>query len=90
MNALAELAQHGEKLGEQSLWPMIAQLALIDNVDVGRWLFAGLFAVLFVWILLIPRRLLGQEQRVPPWWKNVRVWGLVVAATQMTIYILWR
>ncbi|MEX0936817.1 MAG: hypothetical protein WDZ59_03075 [Pirellulales bacterium] len=55
----------------------------------GKWFFAGVFALLIVWLLLVPRERIGQAQRVPPWWRNVRVWAVLIAATQMIVYLVW-
>jgi hypothetical protein len=64
-------------------------LGAIDDVFVGKLIYAGVFALLIIWLILIPANRIGQEERVPPWWKNVRVWGIIVATTQMFVYLLW-
>ena len=56
---------------------------------IGRLAFAGVFALLILWLIVIPRHRIGQEQHVPPWWRNVRVWAIGVAAVQMAVYLFW-
>ncbi len=52
----------------------------------GKWVFVGALVLLLVWLILMPRKLIGQDQCVPPWWRNVRVWAIVVCAIQIFIY----
>jgi hypothetical protein len=56
---------------------------------IGRLAFAGVFALLVVWLLIIPGHRIGQAEHVPPWWKNVRVWAIVIASSQIAVYLLW-
>jgi hypothetical protein len=55
----------------------------------GKWAFVAVLALLLVWLVLMPRRFIGQAQGVPPWWRNVRVWAIVVALLQLGIYLYW-
>ena len=56
----------------------------------GRIAFAAVFALLIVWLSLIPSgRIHSGGQRVA-WWRNVRFWALAIAASQMLLYLLWR
>lgn len=55
--------------------------------EVGRWVFAGVFALLTLWLLFLPGRLIGQPHGPPPWYRNVRVWALFVAVAQMLVYL---
>jgi hypothetical protein len=59
--------------------------ALLD----GKWIFAGVFALLIVWLWLIPARRIGHADGVPAWWRNVRFWAIAIAATQMLVYVIW-
>ena len=52
----------------------------------GPVAFTGVFLVTAVGLLLIPKRLLGQEDRVPAWWRNVRFWAVVICAVQVLVY----
>lgn len=72
----------------QNIVPLLAQSG-IDDRTIGKYLFAGVFAVVIVWLVMIPADRIGQAERVPPWWKNVRVWGIFVATTQLLVYLLW-
>ncbi|NLS94507.1 MAG: hypothetical protein GXX96_20310 [Planctomycetaceae bacterium] len=56
---------------------------------IGRLAFAAVFALLIVWLIVIPRDRIGQEERVPPWWRNVRVWAIAIAASQIAVYLCW-
>jgi hypothetical protein len=52
----------------------------------GKWAFVAALALLLVWLILMPRRLIGQAAGAPPWWRNVRFWAAVVAAAQVVVY----
>ncbi|MHB8900828.1 MAG: hypothetical protein ACYC6Y_18925 [Thermoguttaceae bacterium] len=56
---------------------------------IGRLAFAGVFALLIFWLILIPGRRIGHAQQTPPWWRNVRFWAIGVAAVQMAVYLFW-
>jgi len=56
--------------------------------SVGKWVFVAALGLLLIWLLVMPRRLIGQSKQVPPWWKNVRVWAIVVCIVQLWVY--WR
>jgi hypothetical protein len=55
----------------------------------GKWVFVGALALLLVWLLAMPRGLIGQEEGPPPWWRNVRVWAVVVCTIQMLVYMVF-
>lgn len=61
----------------------------LDDRSLGKIAFAAVFAILILWIAFMPAARLGQSQGRPPFWKNVRVWAIFVAATQMMVYLLW-
>jgi hypothetical protein len=52
-------------------------------------IFAAVFALLILWLLAIPAKRLWGGDPPPPWWGNVRVWAIVVAATQLVVYLVW-
>jgi hypothetical protein len=52
----------------------------------GKWFFVAALALLLVWLVLMPRKLIGQSQHTPPWWRNVRVWAIVTCGIQIIIY----
>lgn len=60
-----------------------------DDRLLGKCLYVAVFALLIVWLVLIPRERLGHAEGAPRWWKNVRVWGILIAATQMLVYMFW-
>jgi hypothetical protein len=53
---------------------------------MGKWAFVGALGLVLVWLLVMPRRLIGQADAAPPWWRNVRVWAIVVAVVQIGVY----
>ena len=63
-------------------------LFALSDVAVGRWVFALVFALLAIWIFLIPAERIGQTGPVPLW-RNVRFWAVLVALTQVVIYFWW-
>lgn len=56
---------------------------------LGRWVFVGALALLLMWLIFMPGRLIGQTVQKPPWWRNVRVWAIVVCGVQLVIYVLF-
>jgi hypothetical protein len=52
----------------------------------GSAAFTAVFLLTAIGILLIPKRLLEQEDNVPPWWRNVRFWAVAICAVQMLVY----
>jgi hypothetical protein len=54
----------------------------------GSAAFTGVFLATAIAILLLPRRLIGQANRVPPWWRNVRFWAVLICAVQVLVYWL--
>ncbi len=56
---------------------------------IGRLAFAGVFALLVLWLILIPGHRIGQADHVPPWWRNIRVWAILIASSQIAVYLLW-
>ena len=64
-----------------------AEIAPADTSTWGKWVFVAAMALLVLWLVVMPRRLIGQEHQVPPWWRNVRVWAIVVALVQMGVYL---
>ncbi len=52
----------------------------------GRLAFMGVFVVLLIWILLMPARLIGQEDDPAAWWKNARFWAALIAVIEIGVY----
>ncbi len=67
-----------------SAW-MLAQSAPI----AGRLAFAAVFACLVVWLLVIPSSHLTEEDESSLWWKKSRTWAVIVATSQLLIYLFW-
>jgi hypothetical protein len=59
----------------------------------GRLAFAGVFALLIVWLLLAPKRLFADSpadaKATHYWWKSTRLWAIVVAGFEMITYLVW-
>jgi hypothetical protein len=62
------------------------ELAAGSPRSLGKWVFVAALALLLVWLILMPRQLIGQAEGAPPWWRNVRVWAIVVCVIQMFVY----
>jgi hypothetical protein len=63
------------------------ELAAPRPWSLGKWVFVAALALLLVWLIWMPRRLIGQTEAAVPWWRNVRVWAIVVCTIQMLIYL---
>ena len=61
---------------------------LAEGIFVGKWVFVGALVLVLIWLIIMPRRLVGQATQRPPWWRNVRIWAIVVCVLQIWIY--WR
>ena len=59
------------------------------NLLIGRGIFVAVFALLGIWLFIIPASRLWGDAPPPPWYRNVRFWAVLVAAVQMTVYLLW-
>ncbi len=79
-------------------WPLVDTLlamatetgpAASDNRFLGKLAFAGVFAALIVWLVMIPAERIDMGDEKPVWWKNVRIWAILIAATQLTVYLMW-
>jgi len=53
----------------------------------GRAAFVAVFVLLLIGLILIPRRLIGQEGGAPPWWRNVRLWAIAITLVQILVYL---
>lgn len=67
---------------------ILGQLAIDDRL-IGKWFFAGVFALLIVWLIFAPVERLGQAKQPAAWWRSLRIWAIAIAATQMVVYLLW-
>jgi len=59
---------------------------LAAGSSLGRWVFVGTLLLLLLWLIVMPARLIGQADRRPAWWRNVRVWAIVICVLQIWIY----
>lgn len=84
------------------IWLADAEAFSWGSVQVGSWVIAGLFGLLILWLLLVPKRLLGTPEAEaagePPaarhsWLSSARFWAVVVAFIQLLVYLFfssWR
>ena len=66
-----------------------ARMAPAVTGSWGKWVFVAALGLLLLWLVMMPRRLIGQQQKVPPWWRNVRIWAVVVTVVQMWVYLYY-
>ena len=62
-----------------------AALAL-GGPPAGKAAFIGVFVLVLIWLLLMPRRLIGQGDGPPPPWRNTRVWAIMIAVVEIAVY----
>ncbi len=61
-------------------------LLLGQTAGLGKWVFIGALVAVLIWLIMMPRELIGQAKVVPPWWRNVRFWAIVVCLLQILVY----
>ncbi len=59
-----------------------------ETIFDGKWVFVGALGLVLLWLIVMPRSLIGQTKSRPPWWRNVRFWAIVICLVQIWIY--WR
>lgn len=56
----------------------------------GRAAMAGVFLLVLLWLLVLPKRLLGETPGARiPWWRHARFWAGFVAVVQIAVYLWW-
>ncbi len=53
---------------------------------LGKAAFMGVFVLLVIWLIWLPGRLIGQTDGPPVWWRNTRVWAIIIATLQVLAY----
>ena len=66
----------------------VAGALLAETTFDGKWVFVGALGLVLLWLIVMPRSLIGQAKSIPPWWRNVRIWAIVICVVQIWIY--WR
>jgi hypothetical protein len=51
--------------------------------------FMGAFALLILVLICLPAHLAGKAEGRPRWWRNVRMWAILIALIQMLVYAWW-
>jgi len=72
--------------------PMLAGTALLlatGGPTAGKLAFVGVFVLLLIWLMVLPRRLLRDSDARPPWWRNARVWAIAITLIQIVVYLRW-
>jgi hypothetical protein len=65
-------------------------LAAASGADwMGKAAFIGAFVALIVLLASLPASMLGETERRPPLWRNVRAWAILIAVAQILIYSFW-
>lgn len=65
-------------------------LAAASGADwMGKAAFIGAFVALIILLASLPAKMLGETDRPPPLWRNVRAWAILVAVAQIFIYAFW-
>jgi hypothetical protein len=65
-------------------------LAAAGSPLLGKLAFAGVFAAVAVWLLATWNRRGPAEGRpAQAWWRDPRTWAVVIALSQVTIYLVW-
>jgi hypothetical protein len=70
-------------------WNCVLVLAAAAPL-AGRVAFSGVFAALIVWLLFVPASRLGEQDTNRSLWRTSRFWAVLVAASQMVVYLLWK
>lgn len=55
----------------------------------GKAAFIGVFVLLLLWLLFLPAGLIDAPGARRPWWRNARVWAVVVTIAQICVYSYW-
>ncbi len=71
--------------GEFGAGPILATGGPIE----GKAAFIGVFILLLVWLLVMPRRLIGETETRLPWWRNTRVWAVLIVLVEIMVYYRW-
>lgn len=67
---------------------LLLALSLADR-RVGQVFFVAIFVLLLAWLILMPTRLIGQDESKPPWYRNVRIWAIIITVIQIVVYSVW-
>ena len=69
--------------------PVMLDSCAILLATGGPWLgkaaFIGVFALLLVWLIFLPDRLIAEKPGLP-WWRRSRVWAIALTCIQMAVY----
>jgi hypothetical protein len=74
-------------------WQLVAigdqTLVATSGPPLGKAAFVGVFVLVLLWLLIMPRRLLDPSQVRPPAWRNARFWAIAVTVVQIVVYLRW-
>jgi hypothetical protein len=66
---------------------VLTGFSVAATMSAGKGVFIAAMLLLLAWLVYMPRRFIGQTEHVPVWWRNVRVWAIVVNVLQICIYL---
>lgn len=55
---------------------------------LGRAAFIAVYVVLAIGLMLMPAKILDEEEG-RPWWKSLRAWAMAIIAVQVSVYWYW-
>lgn len=64
----------------------IEPLAAALTVSVGQAAFVGVYVMVLVGIIWLPKTLCDQPGRTVPWWENLRLWAALICVVQILVY----
>ena len=65
-----------------------ASLLADTSLWYGRAAFIAVYVVLAIGLMLMPAKILGEEEG-RPWWKSLRAWAMAIIAVQISVYWYW-
>ncbi len=69
--------------------PILTQLVATGGPTEGKVAFIAVFALLLVWLLIMPQRLVGEMEARLPWWRRTRVWAIMIVLIEIVVYYRW-
>lgn len=71
-----------------SLYANTTPLAVLPDWT-GKAAFMTVFALLILVLLKLPTSLVEATSPLPPWYRRVRLWAIVIATVQIIVYACW-
>lgn len=73
------------------VWSGAGALWMLGAGDdwTGKGAFMGVFVLLILLLVLLPPRLAGDDDGRSRWWRNARLWAILIVLVQIMIYAWW-